>query len=89
MVGTSKLKVLYGRFEEELGRRQESAKEARPKWEPPRTKLDEDQGTLSAVLTVHSDPDNLLCIFSCFDYIPHNALLSTITPQIDSCFSLA
>lgn len=45
MVGTSKLRDLYERFEEELGRRQESAKAARPKWEPPRTKLDEDQGT--------------------------------------------
>lgn len=44
VVGTSKLRDLYQRFQEELGRRQERAKEARPKWEPPKTKLDEDQG---------------------------------------------
>lgn len=44
MVGTSKLRELYERFEEELGKRQERAKEARPKWEPPKTKLDEDPG---------------------------------------------
>lgn len=43
-MGTSKLRDLYERFEEELGRRQERAKEARPKWEPPKTKLDEDPG---------------------------------------------
>uniref|UniRef100_A0A8C6PAD3 Ribonuclease 3 n=1 Tax=Nothobranchius furzeri TaxID=105023 RepID=A0A8C6PAD3_NOTFU len=45
VVGTSKLRDLYERFEEELGRRQERAKEARPKWEPPKTKLDEDPGS--------------------------------------------
>lgn len=44
VVGTSKLRELYERFEEELGKRQERAKEARPKWEPPKTKLDEDPG---------------------------------------------
>lgn len=44
MVGTSKLRDLYERFEEELVRRQERAKAARPKWEPPKTKLDEDLG---------------------------------------------
>lgn len=44
VVGTSKLRDLYERFEEELGRRQERAKAARPKWEPPKTKLDEDPG---------------------------------------------
>uniref|UniRef100_A0A669EEC6 Ribonuclease 3 n=1 Tax=Oreochromis niloticus TaxID=8128 RepID=A0A669EEC6_ORENI len=42
VVGTSKLRDLYERFEEELGNRQERAKAARPKWEPPKTKLDED-----------------------------------------------
>ncbi|XP_071750781.2 ribonuclease 3 isoform X1 [Centroberyx gerrardi] len=42
VVGTSKLRDLYERFEEELVKRQERAKEARPKWEPPKTKLDED-----------------------------------------------
>uniref|UniRef100_A0A8C6P946 Ribonuclease 3 n=1 Tax=Nothobranchius furzeri TaxID=105023 RepID=A0A8C6P946_NOTFU len=48
VVGTSKLRDLYERFEEELGRRQERAKEARPKWEPPKTKLDEDPGLRSS-----------------------------------------
>ncbi|XP_053570591.1 ribonuclease 3 [Bombina bombina] len=41
VVGTSKLRDLYDRFEEELGKRQSRAKEARPAWEPPKTKLDE------------------------------------------------
>lgn len=47
VVGTSKLRDLYERFEEELVRRQERAKAARPKWEPPKTKLDEDLGEWS------------------------------------------
>lgn len=38
------MRDLYERFEEELGRRQERAKSNRPKWEPPKTKLDQDQG---------------------------------------------
>uniref|UniRef100_A0A8C3F3S9 Ribonuclease 3 n=1 Tax=Chrysemys picta bellii TaxID=8478 RepID=A0A8C3F3S9_CHRPI len=42
VVGTSRLRDLYERFEEELGKRQEKAKAARPPWEPPKTKLDED-----------------------------------------------
>jgi ribonuclease-3 len=44
VVGTSKLRALYERFEEELIQRQERAKAARPKWEPPQTKLDEEPG---------------------------------------------
>lgn len=44
VVGTSKLRDLYERFEEELVRRQQRAKAARPRWEPPKTKLDEDPG---------------------------------------------
>ena len=44
MVGTSKLRDLYERFEEELGKRQERAKAVRPMWDPPKTKLDEDPG---------------------------------------------
>lgn len=44
MVGTSKLRDLYERFEEELVGRQQRAKAARPRWEPPKTKLDEDPG---------------------------------------------
>lgn len=44
VVGTSKLRDLYERFEEELVRRQERAKATRPTWEPPKTKLDEDPG---------------------------------------------
>ncbi|XP_021244606.1 ribonuclease 3 [Numida meleagris] len=42
VVGTSKLRDLYEKFEEELGKRQAKAKAARPPWEPPKTKLDED-----------------------------------------------
>lgn len=48
-MGTSKLRDLYERFEEELGRRQERAKDARPKWEPPKTKLDEDPGPMQSI----------------------------------------
>lgn len=46
MVGTSKLRDLYEKFDEELGKRQAKAKAARPPWEPPKTKLDEDLGRL-------------------------------------------
>uniref|UniRef100_A0A8D0GPF1 Ribonuclease 3 n=1 Tax=Sphenodon punctatus TaxID=8508 RepID=A0A8D0GPF1_SPHPU len=42
VVGTSRLRDLYDKFEEELGKRQAKAKAARPPWEPPKTKLDED-----------------------------------------------
>uniref|UniRef100_A0A671QJ08 Ribonuclease 3-like n=1 Tax=Sinocyclocheilus anshuiensis TaxID=1608454 RepID=A0A671QJ08_9TELE len=48
VVGTSKLRDLYERFEEELGRRQVRAKSSRPKWEPPKTKLDQDQDESSS-----------------------------------------
>uniref|UniRef100_A0A4W5R8Z2 Drosha ribonuclease III n=1 Tax=Hucho hucho TaxID=62062 RepID=A0A4W5R8Z2_9TELE len=46
VVGTSKLRDLYERFEEELVKRQERAQSARPKWDPPKTKLDEEPGTV-------------------------------------------
>ncbi|XP_061777506.1 ribonuclease 3 [Nerophis ophidion] len=55
VVGTSKLRDLYESFEEELGRRQERAKEARPKWEPPKTKLDENPGVSSSESDCESD----------------------------------
>ncbi|XP_041422181.1 ribonuclease 3 isoform X3 [Xenopus laevis] len=42
VVGTSRLRDLYDKFEEELGKRQTTARAARPAWEPPKTKLDED-----------------------------------------------
>uniref|UniRef100_UPI00398F7C3D ribonuclease 3 n=1 Tax=Pristiophorus japonicus TaxID=55135 RepID=UPI00398F7C3D len=42
VVGTSKLRSLYTKFDEELGQRQAKAKALRPAWEPPRTKLDEE-----------------------------------------------
>ncbi|KAM3928432.1 ribonuclease 3 [Leptodactylus fuscus] len=42
VVGTSRLRDLYDKFEEELGKRQSKARAARPAWEPPKTKLDED-----------------------------------------------
>ncbi|XP_060630677.2 ribonuclease 3 [Anolis sagrei] len=47
VVGTSRLRDLYEKFEEELGKRQAKAKAARPPWEPPKTKLDEDVGSSS------------------------------------------
>ncbi|KAG5849910.1 hypothetical protein ANANG_G00076690 [Anguilla anguilla] len=55
VVGTSKLRDLYERFEEELGRRQERAKSARPEWEPPKTKLDEDLDESSSDSECESD----------------------------------
>ncbi|XP_076856992.1 ribonuclease 3 isoform X2 [Brachyhypopomus gauderio] len=48
VVGTSRLRDLYERLEEELVRRQEQAQSARPKWDPPRTKLDLDQDDSSS-----------------------------------------
>ncbi|XP_015264281.1 PREDICTED: ribonuclease 3 [Gekko japonicus] len=47
VAGTSRLRDLYEKFEEELGKRQAKAKAARPPWEPPKTKLDEDMGSSS------------------------------------------
>ncbi|ETE64838.1 Ribonuclease 3, partial [Ophiophagus hannah] len=47
VVGTSRLRDLYEKFEEDLGKRQARAKAARPPWEPPKTKLDEDVGSSS------------------------------------------
>nr|XP_057915571.1 ribonuclease 3 isoform X2 [Doryrhamphus excisus] len=61
VVGTSKLRDLYERFEEELGRRQERAKDARPKWEPPKTKLDEDPGDSSSESDCESDGEGSSC----------------------------
>ncbi|XP_076146357.1 ribonuclease 3 isoform X2 [Alosa pseudoharengus] len=61
VVGTSKLRDLYERFQEELGRRQEGAKAARPKWDPPRTKLDEDQDESSSESECDSDEEGSSC----------------------------
>ncbi|KAK3529197.1 hypothetical protein QTP70_019435 [Hemibagrus guttatus] len=58
VVGTSKLRDLYERFEEELGRRQERAKSSRPKWEPPKTKLDLDHDESSSDSDCDSDGDS-------------------------------
>ncbi|MCJ8738124.1 hypothetical protein PDJAM_G00031990 [Pangasius djambal] len=58
VVGTSKLRDLYERFEEELGRRQERAKSSRPKWEPPKTKLDLDHDESSSDSECDSDGDS-------------------------------
>uniref|UniRef100_A0A8C9REX3 Ribonuclease 3 n=1 Tax=Scleropages formosus TaxID=113540 RepID=A0A8C9REX3_SCLFO len=55
VVGTSKLRDLYERYEEELVRRQERAKAAKPQWEPPRTKLDEDPDESSSESDCESD----------------------------------
>nr|XP_046228125.1 ribonuclease 3 [Scatophagus argus] len=61
VVGTSKLRDLYKRFDEELGRRQERAKAARPKWEPPKTKLDEDPDDSSSDSECESDAEGSTC----------------------------
>lgn len=61
VVGTSKLRDLYERFEEELGKRQERAKETRPKWEPPKTKLDEDPDDSSSDSDCESDGEGSTC----------------------------
>ncbi|XP_067286296.1 ribonuclease 3 [Pseudorasbora parva] len=61
VVGTSKLRDLYERFEEELGRRQERAKSTRPKWEPPKTKLDQDQEESSSESECESDGGGSSC----------------------------
>ncbi|KAM7369646.1 hypothetical protein PAMP_010950 [Pampus punctatissimus] len=61
VVGTSKLRDLYERFEEELGKRQERAKEVRPKWDPPKTKLDEDPDDSSSDSECESDGEGSTC----------------------------
>ncbi|XP_055033114.1 ribonuclease 3 [Misgurnus anguillicaudatus] len=61
VVGTSKLRDLYERFEEELGRRQECAKSSRPKWEPPKTKLDQDEDESSSESDCESDEGGSSC----------------------------
>ncbi|TRY64745.1 hypothetical protein DNTS_017796 [Danionella cerebrum] len=61
VVGTSKLRYLYERFEEELARRQERAKSSRPKWEPPKTKLDQDQDESSSESECESDGGGSSC----------------------------
>uniref|UniRef100_A0A667YSD3 Drosha ribonuclease III n=1 Tax=Myripristis murdjan TaxID=586833 RepID=A0A667YSD3_9TELE len=61
VVGTSKLRDLYERFEEELVKRQERAKAARPKWEPPKTKLDEDPDDSSSDSDCESDGEGSTC----------------------------
>ncbi|XP_056155217.1 ribonuclease 3 [Lampris incognitus] len=61
VVGTSKLRDLYERFEEELVRRQARAKEARPKWEPPKTKLDENLDDSSSDSDCDSDGEGSSC----------------------------
>ncbi|KAM3860478.1 ribonuclease 3 [Diretmus argenteus] len=61
VVGTSKLRDLYERFEEELVNRQERAKAGRPKWEPPKTKLDEDPGDSSSDSECESDGEGSTC----------------------------
>ncbi|KAK7122917.1 hypothetical protein R3I94_019889 [Phoxinus phoxinus] len=61
VVGTSKLRDLYERFEEELGRRQERAKSTRPKWDPPKTKLDQDQEESSSESECESDGGGSSC----------------------------
>uniref|UniRef100_UPI0037E91664 ribonuclease 3 n=1 Tax=Semicossyphus pulcher TaxID=241346 RepID=UPI0037E91664 len=61
VVGTSKLRDLYERFEEELVRRQDRAKAARPKWDPPKTKLDEDPDDSSSESDCESDAEGSTC----------------------------
>ncbi|XP_051959551.1 ribonuclease 3 [Xyrauchen texanus] len=61
VVGTSKLRDLYKRFEEELGQRQERAKSCRPKWDPPKTKLDQDEDESSSESECESDGAGSSC----------------------------
>ncbi|XP_062235424.1 ribonuclease 3 [Platichthys flesus] len=61
VVGTSKLRDLYERFEEELVRRQDRAKAARPSWEPPKTKLDEGPDNSSSESDCESDGEGSTC----------------------------
>ncbi|KAA0725621.1 Ribonuclease 3 [Triplophysa tibetana] len=61
VVGTSKLRDLYERFEEELGRRQERTKSSRPKWQPPKTKLDQDEDESSSESECESDEGGSSC----------------------------
>ncbi|XP_029313938.1 ribonuclease 3 isoform X2 [Cottoperca gobio] len=61
VVGTSKLRHLYERFEEELGRRQDRSKAARPMWDPPKTKLDEDPDDSSSESDCESDGEGSTC----------------------------
>ncbi|KAI3355462.1 hypothetical protein L3Q82_018297, partial [Scortum barcoo] len=61
VVGTSKLRDLYERFEGELVKRQERAKAVRPKWDPPKTKLDEDPDDSSSDSDCESDGEGSTC----------------------------
>ncbi|XP_034059017.1 ribonuclease 3 isoform X2 [Gymnodraco acuticeps] len=61
VVGTSKLRDLYERFEEELGKRQERAKAVRPMWDPPKTKPDEDPEDSSSESDCESDGEGSTC----------------------------
>uniref|UniRef100_A0A8C1LSU0 Drosha ribonuclease III n=1 Tax=Cyprinus carpio TaxID=7962 RepID=A0A8C1LSU0_CYPCA len=61
VVGTSKLRDLYERFEEELVQRQVRAKSSRPKWEPPETKLDQDKDESSSDSECDSDGGGSSC----------------------------
>uniref|UniRef100_A0A4W3IZX3 Ribonuclease 3 n=1 Tax=Callorhinchus milii TaxID=7868 RepID=A0A4W3IZX3_CALMI len=58
VVGTSKLRNLYEKFEEELGQRQAKAKAARPPWDPPKTKLDEEIDVSSSESDCESDEES-------------------------------
>ncbi|XP_067857978.1 ribonuclease 3 [Heptranchias perlo] len=58
VVGTSKLRHLYEKFDEELGQRQTKAKAARPAWDPPKTKLDEEPDGSSSDSGCDSDDDS-------------------------------
>ncbi|XP_038652450.1 ribonuclease 3 [Scyliorhinus canicula] len=57
-VGTSKLRQLYAKFDEELGQRQAKAKAAKPPWEPPKTKLDEEPDASSSDSGCDSDDNS-------------------------------
>ncbi|KAM6977299.1 ribonuclease 3 isoform 2-T2 [Aplochiton taeniatus] len=61
VVGTSKLRDLYSRFEEELVQRQERAQLSRPQWEAPKTKLDEDPEDSSSESDCDSDGEGSSC----------------------------
>ncbi|KAK7881280.1 hypothetical protein WMY93_029689 [Mugilogobius chulae] len=61
VVGTSKLRNLFERFEEELGRDKSEPNRPGPNGEPPKTKLDEDHEGSSSESECESDAEGSSC----------------------------
>lgn len=82
VVGTSRLRDLFDKFEEELGKRQSKARAARPAWEPPKTKLDED---LDMLWKARSGSDH--CEYTLKKKICESSSDSDCDTDDDSCSS--